>query len=261
MIIDSHFHAVSMRDRKADIELDGVAGIEIGLEPGDFEERIAIVGNRPGIFMSSGSGPWNLGKDSIDSLIERQLADIEAFGADAIGEAGFDNHWHYGSEKEQMELFLRQAEIASEMDKLLVIHTREADSMLLESFRSSSFRCRAVMHCFASDIYTMEKALDKGIYISFAGNSTYRSNHGIRECARLVPLDRLLVETDSPYLSPEGMRGRPNRPQNTEIILDMISTLRSMPKEKLKEAVLANLKAAVGSEESVVKRDLSSLSV
>ena len=256
MIIDSHFHALSMARKGVTYLPDDILGIDVGTDPGDYEERLKVLPASPSIFMSSGSGPWRLADDdyrSASSEIDRMMEDIAQYGADAIGECGFDNHWKYGDRKSAMELFMAQAELASSLSLPLIIHTRDADEEITDAITSPSFRCRAIMHCFSSGPDLARKALDKGLYISFAGNVTYKGNEIIRESARMVPADRILFETDSPYLAPIPMRGRPSSPEFTEYTLSFLAEIRREDREWLKEKVRENLLAVLGREESVTK--------
>ena len=257
MIIDSHFHALSMA-KKGITELpEDLIGIDVGTVPGDYECRLPLLPKSRKIFISAGSGPWRLADDDYtgaEDEIKRMRSDILTYGADAIGECGFDNHWKYGDRKSAAELFMAQAELAEELDVPLIIHTRDADEEIAEAISSPSFRCRAVMHCFSSGPVLLRKALDKGLYISFAGNVTYKGNEEIRESARLVPADRILYETDSPYLAPMPLRGRPSSPAFTEYTLSFLAELRGEDKEELRNAVLSNLFSLLGRNESVARR-------
>ena len=256
MTIDSHFHALSMTRKGITGLPDDLIGIDVGTDPGDYEERLKVLPASPTIFMSAGSGPWRLADEDYtgpDAEIKRMMADIEAYGADAIGECGFDNHWGYGDRKSAMELFMAQAELAFSLSVPLIIHTREADEEIAEALSSPSFRCRAIMHCFSSGPDIARLALDKGLYVSFAGNVTYKANEIIRESARIVPAERILIETDSPYLAPIPMRGRPSCPEYTEYTLSFLADLRGEDREWLKEKVRENLISVLGREESVTK--------
>ena len=148
---------------------------------------------------------------------------------------------------------MMQVELASELDLPIIIHTRDADREIAAALSSPSFRCRGIMHCFSSGTDLMRKALDKGLYISFAGNVTYKGNERIQEAASSVPMDRFLVETDSPYLAPIPMRGKPCRPEYTEYTLSAIADLRNEDKEKLKEAAKDNLLRLLQRENTVRK--------
>ncbi len=260
MIIDSHFHAASMRKRGIDSLPADLTGIDVGTDAGDAAERISILPPSPSLFFSIGSGPWvlqNQGYISPEDEREKLLDDYSTFGADAIGECGFDNHWGYGTREAQRDLFMMQAELAAELDLPLIIHTREADMEIEEAFSSPSFRCRGIMHCFSSDTGLMYKALDKGLYISFSGNVTYKNNREIQKAAAEVPLDRLLYETDSPYLAPVPMRGRPCRPEYTEYTLSFIAELRNEDRESIREAVYSNLLRVLQRDKSVRKLCIS----
>ena len=260
MIIDSHFHFSSMMRKGITTLPEDLIGIDIGTDGGDERERIAVLPKSKNIFISIGSGPWVLDDKSYESYEkerEKLLADYNEFGCDAIGECGYDNHWGYGTKEEQEKLFMMQLELASELMLPIIIHTRDADEEIKAAFESEAFRCRGIMHCFSSDISLMRKALDKGLYISFAGNATYKSNVKIQEAAKYVPTDRILYETDSPYLAPLPMRGKPCCPEYTEYTLDFLSALRGEDREKLKEAVKDNLYAVLQREESVRKLSLS----
>ena len=260
MIIDSHFHALSMRKRGIEELPEDLIGIDIGTDAGDAETRISILPPSESIFISVGSGPWVLDSPSYISPEDERsklLSDIAHFGADAIGECGFDMHWKYGTEDEQRSLLMMQAELASELDLPIIIHTRDADRETSEALRSTSFRCSGIMHCFSSGEDLMRNALDKGMYISFAGNITYKGNDELRRIVQLVPEDRLLCETDSPYLAPVPMRGKPSRPEYTEYTIDLIASLRGEDRDKLKEQMVRNMKAALHRDKTIRKLFLS----
>ena len=256
MIIDSHFHTLSMAKRGISELPDGLIGIDVGTDPGDAEERLPLLPPFPSVFFSIGSGPWRLsdcgyaGAQREEELLRR---DISIHGADAIGECGFDNHWKYGDRKSAMELFMMQAALAEELDVPIIIHTRDADDEIRDAISSPSFRCRGIMHCYSSGPLLMRTALNKGLFISFSGNVTYKGSDIIRESARAVPRDRILYETDSPYLAPIPMRGKPCRPEYTEYTLSFLAELRGEDREELKGNVLENLYSVLGRKESVRK--------
>src|SRR5207237_8636156 len=141
-----------------------------------------------------------------------ELRELRADGrAVAVGETGLDFYRDYAPRDRQRALFARQLELAAELGKPVVVHTRAADeetAAALERFDGT-----VVLHCFSSP-ELLPTALERGYYVSFAGNVTYPKAEELREAARRVPADRLLAETDSPYLSPQPRRGRPNEPAN-----------------------------------------------
>ena len=256
MIFDSHFHITSMNSRGLDTTLpSSFFGLECGTEPGDAEERIKLIGKRLDVMMSMGAGPWMLEKEeNIETIIENLKKDIDRFGADAIGECGFDKHWNYGTIEKQRELFIREIMVSKELNLALIVHSRDADEELLSL--SSYFDDRTIMHSFSSGPETTKKILDSGAYISFSGNITYKANEHIRESAKYCPVEKILFETDSPYLSPVPMRGKPNTPMNTEYTLAFIAELKGVDKEELKERVKENFISVLKHSESVVKRDI-----
>ena len=256
MIFDSHFHITSMNSRGLDTTLpSSFFGLECGTEPGDAEERIKLIGKRLDVMMSMGAGPWMLEKEeNIETIIENLKKDIDRFGADAIGECGFDKHWNYGTIEKQRELFIREIMLSKELNLALIVHSRDADEELLSL--SSYFDDRTIMHSFSSGPETTKKILDSGAYISFSGNITYKANEHIRESAKYCPVEKILFETDSPYLSPVPMRGKPNTPMNTEYTLAFIAELKGVDKEELKERVKENFISVLKHSESVVKRDI-----
>lgn len=256
MIFDSHFHITSMNSRGLDTTLpSSFFGLECGTEPGDAEKRIKLIGKRLDVMMSMGAGPWMLEKEeNIETIIENLKKDIDRFGADAIGECGFDKHWNYGTIEKQRELFIREIMLSKELNLALIVHSRDADEELLSL--SSYFDDRTIMHSFSSGPETTKKILDSGAYISFSGNITYKANEHIRESAKYCPVEKILFETDSPYLSPVPMRGKPNTPMNTEYTLAFIAELKGVDKEELKERVKENFISVLKHSESVVKRDI-----
>ena len=183
--------------------------------------------------------------------IDRLRKEAELFSSDAIGECGIDNHWKYGSPETQMELFMAEATLASSLGLPLIIHSRDADREMRAALSSSDFKASAVMHCFSSDDEMARFVLDRGLYVSFAGNVTYKGNECIRRAAMMVPDDRILVETDAPYLAPLPFRGKPCLPEYTETTLTFLASLRHQDVEELKEKVRNNLASFMKRNESV----------
>lgn len=259
MIIDSHFHLLSMREKGLETSLpSSFLGLECSTEPSDMEERIKIVGKRKDVYLSSGAGPWCTVNDyplTIDECIKIIEDNNKKYKIDAVGECGFDFHWQYGERKKQEELFIRQAQIANSLNIPLIIHSREADSLILDNI--SYIKEKTIMHCFSSSKSVMYKLLDRGAYISFAGNVTYKNNEEIRESAKNCPLDRLLYETDSPYLTPVPLRGKPNNVTNTELTLSFLSSLRGEESEEIKERIKENFLSLFNNRESIVNRDIA----
>jgi TatD DNase family protein len=133
----------------------------------------------------------------------------------AVGETGLDRHWDYTPFPQQEDYFARHLELARRHGLAVVIHCREAEADVVRMLREDHDRhgpLKAVMHSFTGDLATAEACLALGAYVSFAGMITYKNSQNLRDVAARVPLDRLLVETDSPYLSPVPLRGKRNEP-------------------------------------------------
>jgi TatD DNase family protein len=161
----------------------------------------------------------------------------------AVGETGLDFFRDYAPHDRQRALFRQQLELASELGKPVVIHNRAADADVLEEL--VSFDGTVVLHCF-SHPSSLPAALERGYYVSFAGNATYKNASDLRLAATQVPPDRILTETDAPYLSPEPLRGPPNEPANVVHTLAALARTRGEDMDKLAVQVDENAKRAFG---------------
>lgn len=176
---------------------------------------------------------------------EPSLQELTEFGEHplvvAVGETGLDYHWHEGDLSWQHERFHRHIEAAKVLQKPLIIHTRSAAEDTMQTLRDHHARdAGGVMHCFAEDWQVAKQALDIGFYISFSGIVTFKSAPEIQEVARKAPLDRILVETDSPYLAPVPKRGRQNEPSYVKYTAEFVAELRGISLEELTEATTGN---------------------
>lgn len=163
-------------------------------------------------------------------------------GACAVGEIGFDFHYASGPETEavQRARFAVQAEAARRRRLPVIVHTREADRVTLEALREADLPAAGVIHSFAGDIPFARSLLDLGYWISLSGIVTFRNADRLREVARFLPDDRILVETDTPYLAPVPMRGRPNRPAYVRHTANALAALRGIPCETFAALTTAN---------------------
>ena len=237
-VIDSHFHTQSMLQRGMDVfslydrlfEGGFAGGIDIGCTHDDLPQRRELLKDYPAILLSGAMGPWEAGRSetkpvepeyeyqSIKSIsqIESELDILKEnmirYKASFIGEIGLDYYWDYGTHEKQHLIFETQMRWASEMGLRVLIHDRDADADTAEVIRRLGPDRGGVIHCFDGSPIVLEAALEKGYFISFAGNLTYKRNTDLRQMLRRVPLDRLLLETDSPYLAPVPLRGQSNNP-------------------------------------------------
>jgi TatD DNase family protein len=184
----------------------------------------ATVGIQPNHVAEAGPTDW----DAVVRLSQSP-------GVVGIGETGLDRYWDYTPFPQQEDYFGRHLELARRHGKAVVIHCREAEADVVRMLRADYEKhgpIRGVMHSFTGDQATAEACLAMGLYISFAGMVTYKNAQNLRDVAKIIPLDRLLIETDSPYLAPVPVRGKRNEPANvvhTAVCLATLKELESAP--------------------------------
>ncbi len=161
----------------------------------------------------------------------------------ALGEVGIDLHWKYATLKEQEVLFRDQIGLSLEWDLPLIVHSRDAFDDTMRILSDFPEKTDVILHCFGYGPREAEEFLSRGYTLSFAGNLTYPNARGLHDAARLVPLDRLLLETDSPYLAPVPVRGRPNVPANVKYTYEFLAGLRNLAVGDLAERIGRNFQA------------------
>lgn len=158
----------------------------------------------------------------------------------AIGETGLDYYRKFGDKNSQVELFIRQLEIAEKYDLPVVIHNRDAGRDILDILSNRIPSRGAILHCYSEDWEYAKKALDLNLYISFAGNVTYRNAKNLHETAKNMPLDQMLIESESPFMVPAQYRGKRNRPSYIHSTAEFLADLRNLPGEEFAEALRSN---------------------
>ena len=182
---------------------------------------------------------------------EPSVDDLIRLGQDprvvAIGETGLDYFHDDVPASDQLERFRVHVEAARTLKKPLIIHTRDAreDTLALLS-ETQAFEVGGVFHCFTEDWETAQRALDLNFYISLSGIVTFRNAAQIQEVARRVPLERLLIETDSPYLAPVPLRGKPNYPAYVRHVCDFVASLRGVSSDELADQTAVNYQRLFG---------------
>jgi len=244
---DTHAHLDACADPAEEvIERARAAGVNrivaIGSGIESCRETLAIASRAEGVSAALGIHPHQAGEKDAERLDElRDLLGAER--AVAVGEIGLDFYRDYAPHDRQRELFARQLELAKELGKPVVIHMRAAEQETATML--SDFDGTVVLHCFSSP-ELLPVALERGYYASFAGNVTYPKAESLREAASQIPADRLLAETDSPYLAPQPVRGRPNEPANVIHTLAALAEVRGEDPHELERAIEANAAAAFG---------------
>ena len=160
----------------------------------------------------------------------------------AIGEIGLDYHGENVNKENQKKHFIEQIDLANKLDLPICIHNRDADMDMLEILKTHKVNNGFVMHCFSSSLEIAKEIIKLGGYISIAGPVTFKNARGLIDVAKFVPLDRLLIETDAPYLSPEPLRGRRNEPANVKCTAQKIADIKEMPLEELARITTENAK-------------------
>jgi TatD DNase family protein len=206
-----------------------------------YEEVFASVGRHP-----NGATGFDQGAaEAIEALCERP-------GVVAVGETGLDFYRDRSDPDDQRRAFSAQIEIAARTGKALVIHLRDRDGSeqaISEAFTTLEERAdgiQVILHCFSAAPAWAERAAGRGWYCSFAGNLTFPKAEPIREVAALVPDDRLLVETDAPFLAPQPVRGKPNQPANVAMTAERLAQVRGVPYGELERTVEANAARVFG---------------
>jgi TatD DNase family protein len=241
-VIDTHAHLDALDDSTAAVARAREAGVDrilaIGSGLGSARATLAITAREDGVFAAIGIHPHQAADgESLDELAP--LAEE----AVAIGEIGLDFFRDYAPHDDQRRLFTEQLHLATELGKPVIVHSRAADdetASLLASFEGT-----VVLHCFSSPAL-LPVALERGYYVSFAGNVTYPKAAELREAAARVPAERILTETDCPYLAPQPVRGKTNEPAFVVHTVAALAAAREEDVAELAERVDANATAAFG---------------
>lgn len=265
MFLDSHCHLDKLKlDGLADGLASAIAAARqrevqrflcIGIGLGNLERVVEIAEAFPDVYASVGIHPSEFVESEYRSSDPRLLADtqgviarLRALAAHpkviAIGETGLD-FYHDGHEEPvaqqaQLQSFEAHLALAKTLQLPVVVHTRNAKQMTLDAINAADSPAAGVLHCFTEDWEMASAAMDMGYYVSISGIVTFKNAENVREVATRLPLDRLLVETDSPWLAPVPHRGKPNEPQFVVDVYHYLAELRREPVERLAGAVWQN---------------------
>jgi len=249
MIIDSHAHLdypqlsddlPAVLARASEAGVDRVITIGVKLSTADRPRRIAETYDN--VWFSAGIHPHEAGNEPQACDIDAIMAAADHPRCVAIGEAGLDYHYDYAPRDRQAASFRAQISAARQLDLPIIVHAREADddiaAIIEDEMQSGAFS--GVLHCFSSGVELARRALAIGFYVSFSGILTFKSAQTIQQVARDAPEDRILVETDAPFLAPVPMRGKSNEPAFTSHTLAKLAELRGMDIEGMARLTRAN---------------------
>ncbi|WP_027966567.1 TatD family hydrolase [Halomonas halocynthiae] len=249
MFVDSHCHLdrLDPRTHSGDVAvaLDAARArdvrqfLAIAVTLEDVPSIAALAREHSDVVISSGMHPLHTPEQEPD--VETIMAYAETYGAVAIGETGLDFHYDQVAPAQQTERFRRHLIAATELELPVIVHTREAKEDTLALIREHvNPKIGGVLHCFTEDIDMARQAVALGFYISLSGIVTFRNANALREVARCVPLDRLLIETDSPYLAPVPHRGKPNEPAWVVEVAECIAAERGISVAEVAMQTTAN---------------------
>jgi len=247
MIIDTHCHldfGEFDSDRDAVIERAKKAGVKrfinIGSSAEGSKRSVELASRHSEIFASVGIHPHHA-----DEVTKDTLAEMESLAQNkkvvAIGEVGLDYFKSTSTPERQKELFVKFIELSGKLYLPLIIHTREAAGDTLEILEEHcKMPIRGVMHCFSGDEKVLKRVLEMGMFVSFTCNLTFKNAKRLREVARGVPPDKLLLETDAPYLAPQAYRGKRNEPAYMTELRDMLADVLKLPADDLERVTTEN---------------------
>ena len=210
------------------------------------EKAIEIANKYNFIYATVGVSP-----NDIENLSKNYIIEIQKMANNnkvvAIGEIGLDYYWNKENKEEQRKVFIEQIELANKLNLPIVIHTREAIQDTIDILKNKiECKQKGVFHCCPLNVELVKEALKLGFYISFAGPVTFKNSKNANDVIKIVPLEKMLIETDSPYLSPEPLRGTRNDSRNVKYIAQKIADVKEIPVEEIARITYENAKRIFG---------------
>ena len=247
MFFDSHAH---LDDGRFDLDRDLVISslknegidffINVGADIKGSRNSLVLSEKYDFVYASCGVHPHDT-----DSMTEDDLKEIEKMlsskKAVALGEIGLDYYYDNSERETQKKWFIRQLELAKKLDVPVIVHCRDAMGDCLEIIKNSGVK-KGVMHCFSGSSESAKEILKIGWYISFSGSVTFKNAKNLQMAAETIPMDRLLIETDSPYLSPEPVRGKRNDPSRVKYVAQKIAEIKGITVEEVAKITTENAK-------------------
>lgn len=244
-LIDSHCHLYETRGAALDDVIDAAraAGvttmISVGCDAATTAAAIEIAAAYDGVFATAGLHPHDA-KNGVDTIVSF-LDDPNVI---AVGEAGLDHYYDHSPRDVQRTAFAAQIQLAHQRHLPLVIHTRDAWADTFDVLAAEGMPERTVFHCFTGGVDEAQRCLDLGAFLSFSGIVTFKTAVDLQAAAMMCPLDRLLVETDSPYLAPVPFRGKTNQPAHVRHVAQFVADLRGLPLDTIAESTATATRTA-----------------
>lgn len=246
-LVDTHCHPY-LAEAEPSVTLDAAraAGVRsfvvVGIDPRSSRTALELADAHPDVVSTAGMHPHDASALDPQAMDELSSLAVEP-SVVALGEAGLDFFRMHSPRPEQETAFRWQLSLSREIGKPVVVHVRDAWDRALEILAEEP-AAGVILHCFSADAEIAHECVRRGYFVSFAGPITYPKNERLREAAATIPMSHVLVETDSPYLSPQPLRGRENAPENVSFVVDAIAAARSMRREDVARAVFDNARRA-----------------
>ena len=247
MLVDTHCHLDFEQfdpDRDAVIQRAGEAGVNyfvnIGATLDSSNAACELAEKYAQVYAGVGIHPHEA--DSFNQEADDKLRKLALRSkVVAIGETGLDYYRNLSTEEHQLYAFNKQIQLAKDLNLPLVVHSRQAEVRVMQVLKTA-MPIRAVIHCFSGDESFLRECLDLGFYISFTCNITYKKAQGLRDMVKLTPLEKLMLETDAPYLSPEGFRGKRNEPMQVKLLAEAVSLIKGFSVGEVADKTTQNAK-------------------
>ncbi|WP_392565548.1 YchF/TatD family DNA exonuclease [Utexia brackfieldae] len=245
ILVDSHCHLDSLDYSKTDLATVMQAAqqnsvpycLSVATSLSGYQKAKKQLVAYPNVFLSCGVHPLNLDDEPFDvDLFETLASDKCVIG---LGETGLDYYYQKENAQLQQAAFTHHIRLGKKLHKPIIVHTREARADTLSMLKDEQAES-GVLHCFTEDLDTAKALLDLGFYISISGIITFKNADSLREVARYVPIESLLIETDSPYLAPVPYRGKPNQPAYVREVAEYLAALKGISVEKLAQQTTHN---------------------
>jgi TatD DNase family protein len=244
VLVDTHCHLHLLDQPPAEVVAEaGAEGVghlvDVGVDLDSSRQAAANAARFEQVSATAGIHPHDA--DALDDTVLVQLRGLLGSGrVVGVGETGLDYYRDHSPRDVQRAAFAAQVRLARELDKALVVHCREAFADVLAILDGEGAPARVVFHCFAGDEQAATRVVEAGWYLSFAGTVTFRNAPGLRAACAVVPLDRIVLETDSPFLSPHPYRGRPNRPGRVAVTAETVAAVHGVPVEEMAAVTTRN---------------------
>jgi TatD DNase family protein len=236
---DNHCHLPVGDEGDVQVADAAAAGVgrlvNVGTDVEHSRQAIAVARRHPDVWATAGVHPHDAA-GGLDGLVDL----LDQPEVVAVGECGLDYHYDHSPRDVQRSAFAAQVALAQAHDLALVIHTREAWDDTFDVLAETGVPARTVLHCFTGGPQEARRGLEAGMYLSFSGIVTFKTADDVRQAAQLCPLDRLLVETDAPYLTPVPHRGQPNRPALVALVGQAVAETKGLAVDQVAEATWAN---------------------